>query len=591
MKLKRQGTGRSNQRLSLTALALPALVLLALAAAAAAEDPDETRRHGIFLDTLDVSLVNVEIVAIRDGRPVTDLTREDFEVFDDGRPVEITNFFRVDGGRRALPPGEEDGAEDVAAEPSPLERAFIVVLVDQSFISPPSRARVFSELRDKLDELMSDGAQVLVVSKHRDVELVQRPTTDRLEIERALDRLSKMATSNYGSEVRRTISEIEQGLNLVQIESFISGFGTDAAAEGDAQHTFNLARSHSLAVYQEVRQSLGVLRGFLGSLAGLSGRKAVLYVCDRLPVRPGELVWNAWIRKYGNDYGSQLGVHSLDSAVREFDTSPLLRNLIADAAASRIAFYPVGAGPVSGFDALAAENRSTAITGADLTELSDVESGLRMLADGTGGQAAFGSSSPGWLFDRLRQDLTHYYSLAYPSPHRGDGEKHAIEVLTKRPDVKLHYLERYTDKSGAQEMNERTLASLYLESGDNPLEVRVTRGEAERQKDGDYVMDLQVHFPIANLVLLPQEKTHVGKVSIVFLVRDAKGRLSDPVEVRMPIEIPHESMLQALTQTAVYSARLVLKGGEQRIAVGVHDDLGQASSTVNVDVRLGGSRG
>lgn len=508
--------------------------------------------------------------------------------------MEITNFFRVEGGRRARPVSQEAEAApsgDSAAEPASLERAFIVVLVDQAFIAPSSRAKVFNELRERLADLMADGTQVMVVSKQRDVELIQRPTSDRLEIESALDRLSKVAAANYATDVRRTIREIEQGLTIAQVQALDGGFGDDSAPEGDAQHTFNLARSHSLEVYHEVRHSLGVLHGFLGSLSGLPGRKAVLYVCDRLPLRPGELVWNVWIRKYGDDFGADFGVYSVDAAVREFDTEPLVRSLIADASASRIAFYPVGAGPVSGLNALSAENRSSAVTAGSLTEIADIESGLRMLADGTGGQAAFGGGSPGWLFDRLRQDLTHYYSLAYPSPHRGDGETHSIEVRSKRPDVKLHYLERYRDKSGDQEMNELTLASLLLESGDNPLAVQVEPGEVERQKDGQYMMKVQVRFPIANLVLLPQEKAHVGKVSIVFLVRDAKGRLSDPVKVLVPIEVPHETMLQALTKTAVYAAKLALRSGEQRIAVGVRDDLGQASSTVNVDVRVGGSRG
>jgi hypothetical protein len=222
---------------------------------------------------------------------------------------------------------------------------------------------------------------------------------------------------------------------------------------------------------------------------------------------------------------------------------------------------------------------------------ADVESGLRLLAFGTGGQAAAGGGSTAWLFDRLRQDLTHYYSLAYPSPHRGDGKAHQIEVRVRRPDVKLHYLERYRDKSGDQEMSERTLAALTLGATDNPLDVRLTVGEMEKQKDGHYLVEAEVRFPIANLVLLPEEKAHMGRVSIVFIVRDESGRTSEPATVLLPIEIPHLSVLQALSQTAVYSTRLAMRRGEQTIAVGVRDDLGAVSSTVNVDVRVGGSRG
>lgn len=570
---------------------LTAALLLASTFNVAAQD-DDIRRHGIFLDSLDVSLVNVEVVALLDGQPVTDLTRDDFEVFDDGEPVEVTHFFRVESGRRIRASGE--AGDEAETEPAPLqEPATIVVLVDQAFLSPASRARVFKALDEKLDALMTDGTQVMVASKQRQVRVEQRPTSDRAEVDAAINRLGKVATLDYTTNVRNIVRQIEQGLRLADLAatSPAGGEGDTGAADGDASWALHLARNHSLETFSEVRRSLQVLRGFLGSLAGLPGRKAVLYVCDRLPLRPGELVWNVWFEKYGADYGRTLGVNSVESALREFDTTGEVRDLIADAAANRIAFYPVGAGPISGINSVSAENRSTTLSPSVVSLAADVESGLRLLAFGTGGQAAAGGGGTAWLFDRLRQDLTHYYSLAYPSPHRGDGEAHKIDVRVKRPGVKLHYLERYRDKSGDQEMSERTLAALMLGATDNPLDVRVTVGEMEKQKDGSYLVAAEVRFPIANLVLLPQETAHVGRVSIVFIVRDENGRTSEPAKVLLPIEIPHLSLLQALSQTAVYTTRLAMRRGEQTIAVGVRDDLGAIGSTVNVDVRVGGSRG
>ncbi|MCP5112915.1 MAG: hypothetical protein GY953_18980, partial [bacterium] len=47
---------------------------------------EEIRRHGIFIDSFDVSLINVEVHVTRDGIPLTDLTVDDFEVLDDGQP-------------------------------------------------------------------------------------------------------------------------------------------------------------------------------------------------------------------------------------------------------------------------------------------------------------------------------------------------------------------------------------------------------------------------------------------------------------------------------------------------------------------------
>ncbi len=62
-----------------------------------------------FGEVMEVDVVNVEVyVAGRDGKRVTDLKREDFAVFEDGKPVEVTNFaaFSSSGAMAApTPPG------------------------------------------------------------------------------------------------------------------------------------------------------------------------------------------------------------------------------------------------------------------------------------------------------------------------------------------------------------------------------------------------------------------------------------------------------------------------------------------------------
>ena len=135
---------------------------------APSQDDEDTRRHGIFIDSLDVSLINVEVHVTRDGVPVEGLTAEDFEVFDDGQAVTITNFYRVEAGERievSEPAASTDEEQSPAAlAPRLSEPSSVVVLVDNPFISPMSRKLVFDRLAGELDRLMSDGTQVMVVN-------------------------------------------------------------------------------------------------------------------------------------------------------------------------------------------------------------------------------------------------------------------------------------------------------------------------------------------------------------------------------------------------------------------------------------------
>lgn len=51
-----------------------------------------------FFEEIEVNVVNVEVfVTDKKGNPVTDLTAEDFEILEDGKPVTITNFYASRG--------------------------------------------------------------------------------------------------------------------------------------------------------------------------------------------------------------------------------------------------------------------------------------------------------------------------------------------------------------------------------------------------------------------------------------------------------------------------------------------------------------
>ena len=55
---------------------------------------------GAYVETVDVTVVNLDVyVTDKKGEPVTGLTRDDFEVFENGRPVAISNFFAVEDRR------------------------------------------------------------------------------------------------------------------------------------------------------------------------------------------------------------------------------------------------------------------------------------------------------------------------------------------------------------------------------------------------------------------------------------------------------------------------------------------------------------
>src|SRR5689334_8108116 len=106
------GTDRAGNRrlsMSLPVISSPAYLRLALALS---QDSGQT-----FFESIDVNVVNVEVyVTDRDGKRVQGLTRDDFQVLEDGKPVEITNFYAVSEGRVSQSGAAPQGQEEEAAE-------------------------------------------------------------------------------------------------------------------------------------------------------------------------------------------------------------------------------------------------------------------------------------------------------------------------------------------------------------------------------------------------------------------------------------------------------------------------------------------
>lgn len=551
---------------------------------AAAQAPGE---HGIFVDTVDVSRINVEVVVTRDGEPVTDLVREDFKVLDDGEPVPITNFYRVDGGQRVeLATDDDDATDEIPVAAGTPEPTTIVVLVDNSLIEPPHRKRIFNALRQKLDELFGAGARVMVVAKDRHVEMVQPATTDRAAIDAALDELERITgtATTYATFERRALRAVEQGAAPGTISS-----GVDIG-EIEARSTYGEIRGYAQQELQNVRRTVRVLRRFLGSLAGLDGKKAVLYVADDLPVHPAELLFRVWFEKYGREYGFDNGLSSVEFALQDFDTTNDLRDLIADANASRVAFYPIGVKKSSAGQLISAEALALS-TNPGFAAVSDSPGspGLQFLARGTGGEASVQAIDPSWLVDRLRSDLGHYYSLGIPARHDGDGKAHRLKVVVDRPGVVVRHLESYRAKSIDQQMEDRTFAALLHDRLENPLGVRLAVGPEEKEKKGRFRVPVAVRIPLDRLVLLPGDGIRRGRVTLYFAVRDDKGRMSEPTRVEVPIRIGAEVSEGVDTESATYATRILVRRGAQTIAVGVRDQVGETTSTISRRILVEGA--
>lgn len=180
-----QQTAFARLRRGVPFLTVAARAALALAGAAALQaQPEQT-----FIDTVDVQVVEVDVVVTdRNGRPVGDLTRDDFEVYVDGERVEITNFFESEILREpagAADPPAAPAESPIAEEPTPLT---VALYLDDANLFPPYRTRLLRRLEKAAESWRSLNARFLLARFENRLEIVVRPTEDLDEI---LDAASK----------------------------------------------------------------------------------------------------------------------------------------------------------------------------------------------------------------------------------------------------------------------------------------------------------------------------------------------------------------------------------------------------------------
>src|SRR4051794_32062443 len=99
-------------------------------------------------ERIEVNLVNGDVTVTAKGAPVRNLTRDDFEVFEDGKRQTITNFYASDETQSTVSATGAATAAPAAAAAQPDERSRrkVLVLVDTHHTPRRGRDRALAQL-------------------------------------------------------------------------------------------------------------------------------------------------------------------------------------------------------------------------------------------------------------------------------------------------------------------------------------------------------------------------------------------------------------------------------------------------------------
>lgn len=560
-----------------------------------------------FGESIDVRVVNLEVyVTDRDGRRVTDLRREDFELSEDGRTVEISHFESyTPGAVTGAPAGTAPapGAPEASAgssEPPPVDPLYLVVYVDNVNVGAAHRARALAQVREFLDREMAPGDQVMIATYDLSLHIRQPFTDDKAALGRTLDTIKTLsARGDEGNRDRRSALE-----SIVAIQEA-------AKQRGDAcpLEIAEPARSYAASRQNEVLQTVSALRLLVNSLSGLPGRKAVLHISDGIPVTPGEEVFQVLVEMCGGGGTTSGLIDAIDAATlgvsayqgqqapldaQGYTTAKEWNELASHANAHRVTLYTLQASGVEAPASSQADSDGTTGRYLRLMTVSQVESenrkgSLTALAKDTGGRAILDVNDVLPELARMREDFDSYYLLGYGSPRSGDGRQHRIEVKVKRPGLRVRYRQSYRDKSDLERTADRTLAALFHGAQENPLGVGIEIGTITPAAGGkSYNVPVHLKIPLIQLAFLEEQDGLVGKLRLLVATQGPGGETSRVRQVQVPIQIPRDKALVALGREFLYDLTLTLAAGEQKIAIAIQDETTTKTSYLARGVNVGG---
>ncbi len=493
----------------------------------------------LFRTTVNLVLVDV-VVRDKRGAVVTGLTRDDFQLLEDGKPQQILTFAfeqietatpAIDRGSLLAGAGASAavprvsapaGAAATAASSTPLTsedvagHRLLTLLFDTSSMQPEDVQKATDEAIRWVDEKMTAADLVAVATIGSSLQVLSDFTSSKEQVHAVLQAFSAADGTAYASVDSSTQASDETSANATD-----DATATDLSAQ--ELDTFN----------NDVR--LRALKTLADALAPIQQKKAILY-------------FSSGMQRNGTDNQVELRA-AVNAAVR-----------------ANVAIYPIDSrglqaivpggsarqgsrGGIGAFSGSAVANQ--------FSQLAAQQETLTTLAADTGGTALLDSNDFGEAFGKVTRDISSYYILGYASTNPDkDGRYRRITVRLKNRDAKIEAREGYyADRDfthtakGDREVQLQEQLSMQIPATDVPL---FLTAEWFRLAPERYYVPVSIAVPGS---AVPQAKGQEKiTLDVAGFIRDERnapvGRIRDTMTVP-PASADGLGARQVLYQTGV----------------------------------------
>ncbi|MGC4085897.1 MAG: VWA domain-containing protein [Vicinamibacterales bacterium] len=542
-----------------------AFVLLAGAGLIAGQSPtQEPAPQGPTFKT-QVEYVEVDaVVTDQQGNFVRNLKKEDFQVFEDGRPQSVANFTVVDIPiERAERPlfAARPIEPDTQSNERPFDGRVYVMILDDLHVDALRSQQVKRSARQFIERnLGANDLMAVIYTGGRSADAQEFTSNKRL----LLNAVDKFVGRKLPSV---TVSRNEQ--------FYRQQLGPDAGSA--VRDPNDMERGHN------AQSMLSTLRQVAEWFGGVRGRRKAMLLFSE-----------------GIDY-------DLSDIIRAYDAPPSsassimgdIRDTLAMTARSNVSIYGIDPRGLAtaGDDAITqtsfadADDPSVGIgLGSLNNEIRMSQDSLRQLSDESGGFAAVNRNDTTSVFDRIVRDNSSYYVLAYyPQTPKTDGKFHRIELKVNQPGLTVRARRGYVAPRGKPQPSKNTktggMPPEMFEALNSPLQVSglTMRMFAAPFKGPQPNASVLVGIELSGRDLSLGENS---KVDISFLAIDNKSKVFGASNNSLTLNLRPESKARVEQSGVRVLNRVELPPGRYQLRAAARDTLKNLMGSVIYDLEV-----
>ena len=387
---------------------------------AAQSAPPQTPTFKVQVDYVEVDV----LVTDQQGRFVPDLAKEDFRVFEDGKPQSVSTFSLVNiPVERADRPlfADQPIEPDVESNERPFDGRVYVMILDDLHTNFQRSQRVKIAARQFIERHLGANDLMAVVTTGGSTTGAQEFTSRKRLLLAAVDKFAGRKLDSATLQRNSPFGSLSQN-------------GRDDPDDAERGHN--------------ARSTLTHIKGVAEWFGGVRGRrKSIVFVSEGIDYDITDVFNNRSASTIMDETREAIAA-ATRSNVSIYAVDPRGLTVLGDDTIGVATFGDPGASTQSSSDPSGRRPAGAGLSSL-MSELRLSQDSLRTLADETGGFAAVNSNELTTAFERIVRDNSGYYVLAYyPPSDKRDGKFHKIEVRVTRPGLTVRARRGYVSPRG-----------------------------------------------------------------------------------------------------------------------------------------------